>query len=143
MRASGTTSFSLFCLIVAVTFVGSVSNTLGSEPNVWTSIGPDGGGINALAIDPQNPRTLYSATSGGIFKSTDGGESWKVLSAPDGLDVSVVAISPLNPATVYAGTSTGVFKTTDGGSTWSSPQMSFPVFTMAIAPGSAGTIFAI
>ncbi len=32
--------------------------------NVWTSHGPKGGNINALAIDPQTPTTLYAGTSG-------------------------------------------------------------------------------
>jgi hypothetical protein len=36
----------------------------------WTSIGPDGGGITALALDPTTPATIYAGTRGdGIFKS--------------------------------------------------------------------------
>ena len=34
--------------------------------------------VNALAIDPRNPTTLYAGTySRGIFRSTDGGASWR------------------------------------------------------------------
>ena len=36
--------------------------------NQWTSIGPDGGPINALAIDPSHPATLYAGTGGGVFQ---------------------------------------------------------------------------
>ena len=45
----------------------------------WTSIGPFGGSINALAVDPQTPTTLYAGTSRGVYKSTDGGTSWRAV----------------------------------------------------------------
>src|SRR5262245_17348291 len=54
--------------------------------NVWTSLGPAGGHVFALAVDPSTPTTLYagmfysdpecryhSCISGGVYKSTDGG----------------------------------------------------------------------
>jgi hypothetical protein len=42
--------------------------------NQWTSNGPEGGRISALAIDPTTPSTLYAGTPGqGVYKSTDGG----------------------------------------------------------------------
>src|SRR5205823_14592254 len=44
--------------------------------NQWTSNGPEGGTVTALAIDPQTPATLYAGTGGGVFKSTDGGATW-------------------------------------------------------------------
>ncbi len=47
---------------------------------VWTSNGPEGGDIRALAIDPATPSTLYAGTGyGGVFKSTDGGENWEAV----------------------------------------------------------------
>lgn len=40
--------------------------------NVWTSNGPEGGSIQALAIDPATPTTLYAGTSdGGVFAIQD------------------------------------------------------------------------
>ena len=44
--------------------------------NQWTSLGPDGGGVSALVLDPQTPTTIYALTSGGIFRSTDSGANW-------------------------------------------------------------------
>ena len=42
----------------------------------WTSLGPGGGLVRALAIDPTNSATVYAGTvGGGVFKSTDGGGS--------------------------------------------------------------------
>jgi hypothetical protein len=49
--------------------------------NVWSGIGPYGGSARALAIDPQNPGTIYAGTSGGVFKTTDGGTSWNAANA--------------------------------------------------------------
>src|SRR2546426_830419 len=93
--------------------------------NVWTTNGPHSETINALAIDPQTPTTLYAGTSGhGVFKSTDGGGNWSAvntgLTTPCGaIWVNALAIDPQTPATLYAGTySSGVFKSTDAGVTW-------------------------
>jgi photosystem II stability/assembly factor-like uncharacterized protein len=66
------------------------------------------------------PTTLYAGTfGGGVFKSTDGGESWESLSITiGGFAVSgySVVIDPAMPTTVYvAGGLAGVFKSTDRG----------------------------
>ena len=75
----------------------------------------------ALAIDPQTPTTLYAGGTGGVFKSTDGGESWSAVSSGlTDLRVSSLAIDPKTPTTLYAGTSgSGVFRSADGGISWS------------------------
>ncbi len=83
--------------------------------------GPPGGHVQALAIDPSSPATLYAGTSGGgIFKSTNGGTSWiSINSGLTSTDVEVLAIDPSNPATLYAGTDgSGLFKSANGGTTW-------------------------
>ena len=87
-----------------------------SSVGVWTSAGPYGGRIWALAIDPTTPATLYAGTDGGgVFKSTDAGGTW--TSANTGLtnlNVQALAINPTTPATLYAGTyNGGVFKSTN------------------------------
>ena len=58
-------------------FTTSQARLVSAGTNVWTSIGPEGGIIHALAIDPVTPATLYAGTSsGGVFKSKNGGGSW-------------------------------------------------------------------
>src|SRR6202162_4411892 len=93
--------------------------------DTWTTNGPEGGEVQALAIDPANPATLYAGTAGGgVSKSTNGGGSWK--SVNNGLTSTIVtalAIDPSAPATLYAGTyggteGGGVFKSTNGGESW-------------------------
>lgn len=90
--------------------------------------GPPGGAVRAIVFDPKDPATLYAATDwSGVFKSTDGGESWTAINA--GLANSSVyslAVSPSEPATLYAGTRNGVFKTTDGGRSWTSSSSGLP-----------------
>jgi photosystem II stability/assembly factor-like uncharacterized protein len=112
MTRSSTWVVALFCLSLADTAVAGV--------NVWTTNGPTGKDIRALAIDPANPATLYAgALDGGVFKSTDSGGTW--AAANTGLTtpyVNALAIDPSTPATLYAGTSGGVFKSTDSGRTW-------------------------
>jgi hypothetical protein len=74
--------------------------------NVWTSIGPEGGWIYAMAINPNTPTTLYAGTyGGGVFKSTDGGASWSAVnSGLTNLYVWDLAVDPTAPNTLYAGT---------------------------------------
>ena len=92
--------------------------------NVWTSNGPEGGEVRALAIDPQTPSTVYAGTGGGVFKSTNGGASWSVINSGPTFayynPVQALAIDPQTPSTVYAGIpGSGVFKSTNGGASWS------------------------
>ena len=100
----------------------------------------DAGAVD-LAMDPSNPRILYASTwrfrrgpyffeSGGegsaLWKSTDGGDSWKELSRNKGmpkgtLGIIGVSVSPSNPQNVYAiveAKDGGVFRSRDGGDTW-------------------------
>lgn len=98
-------------------------------------------GVVDLALDPTNPRVLYAASwqvrrlpwgfeSGGpgsaIYKSTDGGDSWKKL-AGEGLPSKGVwgrigvAVSPVRPDRVWAvieAEDGGVFRSDDAGATW-------------------------
>jgi parallel beta-helix repeat protein len=87
----------------------------GSE---WTSVGGPYTGkwifktycsISSLVVDPTDPDTVYAGTvGGGIWKTTNGGESWEKIwdtPVPDkSLDVNALAISPANPNTIYAAT---------------------------------------
>lgn len=85
--------------------------------------------IQALAINPQNPSILYAGTvyysygmsSGGVYKSTDSGASWRSVST--GISkpfITALAIDPITPTTLYAGTDQGMlFKSSDGGIGWS------------------------
>lgn len=101
----------------------------------WEAKGPInvGGRITDLVLDPSNQTTIYAGTaSGGIFKTTDVGNSWTPIFDDAGaLSIGNLAIDPQNPQTLYAGTGEangsfdsaafpgdGIYKTTDGGVNW-------------------------
>jgi hypothetical protein len=87
-----------------------------ADGHTWSSIGPEGGTTYALAIDPAAPATLYAGTDGGVFKSTNGGASWRAASTGlTYITVRSLALDPATPTTVYAGTNGGMFKSTNGG----------------------------
>ena len=119
-RSSGAFPWLLQHLIVAGLLV-CVATVAEAGVDVWTTNGPEGGSIFALAIDPTTPATLYAGTTGGLFKSLDAGANWSAVNS--GLTNTFVldlAIDPTTPATLYAGTNGGgVFKSLNAGANWS------------------------
>ena len=80
------------------------SGTVRAGVNEWTNVGPAGGSIQCLIVDSQDPNTVYAGTRVGVFKSTDGGESWTPISgSPDRIRLLT------DPNTVYAGGPDGLF----------------------------------
>ncbi|RMG57750.1 MAG: PKD domain-containing protein, partial [Bacteroidetes bacterium] len=101
--------------------------------DLWTVEGPAniGGRINTVAIHPSNPNILLTGSaSGGIHRSTDGGQNWTpVFDDKPFLAIGHISFDPGNPDIVYAGTGDpnisgypfigdGVYKSTDGGQSW-------------------------
>lgn len=87
-------------------------------PGRWLpSRGPYGGGLT-IAVDRSDPNVLYAGGWGTVFKSTDGGGSWKGVTNEPWTRVDSMAIDEAQPRVVYAGTDRGVAKTADGGRTW-------------------------
>jgi hypothetical protein len=106
----------------------------------WSEAGPNnvGGRTRALAVDVTNPNTIIAgAVSGGIWKSTDNGNSW-ILKSSSATILSVTAIaqdprpgftstwyyttgemqgSAGNPGSDFTGD--GIYKSTDNGESWS------------------------
>jgi photosystem II stability/assembly factor-like uncharacterized protein len=89
----------------------------------WVPLGPEGGSVRALVVDPSDPRVVYAAAAeNGIFKSLDGGKTWRLLPGSLGLrdyPYKEILIHPAEPENVYALTSpSGIFKSADAGETW-------------------------
>ena len=117
-----------------------------TESLAW--LGTDGGAVQSLAIDPQDPHVIYLGTWGsGLYKSVDSGKTWAPARA--GLGASLIwslAVDPHNSNIVYAGTHKGgLYKSVDGGSTWvlssNGIQANAVVYTIAIDPASSNRIF--
>lgn len=94
--------------------------------------------IGSVCIQQSNPAVLWAGTGegnprnslnigGGIYKSLDGGKSWKLMGLEKTRNIHRIIIDPTDPNTIYAGAignpfaehpERGVYKTTDGGQTW-------------------------
>jgi len=122
--------------------------------------------IGALAIDPQNPKTLWVGTGeswtrnsvsvgDGIYKSTDGGENWTNMGLKESERISKVLIDPHDSNTVYAcvpgklwsdSEERGLYKTTDGGGTWNKVlkggNLSTGCSMISMDPSNPQTIYA-
>ncbi len=110
----------------------------------WQHVGlDDTRQIGRIAVDPRDEDTLFVAALGhvfgpndqrGVFRSTDGGDSWeRVLHVDDRTGAIDVAIDPNNPRVIFAsfwhvsrtpwslesgGPGSGLYRSTDGGDTW-------------------------
>lgn len=76
--------------------------------------------FHAMALSFADPKTMYGWDSGGrgLFRSTDGGGTWEVLS-PQGLPAQIFALAaPGQAGAVLAGAREGLFRSDDAGATW-------------------------
>lgn len=125
----------------------------GAGSNRWTTTGPYGGSVMALAADPITPGTVYASNVGvGVFKTCDGGATWLLSAAGMPADYfgGPLAVDPVTPSTIYAGagrccSGPDVFKSTDGGSTWLAAGAGLPngpVESIAVDGLSPDTVYA-
>ena len=128
----------------ATWYVASAAGGVWKTTNAGTSFAPvfDGEGsfsIGAVTIDSKNPNVVWVGTGennaqrvvaygDGIYKSIDGGKSWKKMGLEESEHIARIVIDPRNSDVVYVaaqgplwrkGGDRGVYKTTDGGKTWS------------------------
>lgn len=87
-------------------------------------------GVQGIAINPQNPSTVIAATSEGLYRSFDSGNSWSnVLTNPMCVQISYMPgdTSVLLASVGNSGTSgTGIYRSSDGGTTWSNSSAGMP-----------------
>lgn len=98
--------------------------------NAWSWRGPKHDTASSQApqviqilIDRTNPSIVYAGTNQGVYRSTDGGETWVArnqgLGGYGDLVISGLALHPTNSQTLFIGTwGYGIFRTTDSGAHW-------------------------
>jgi photosystem II stability/assembly factor-like uncharacterized protein len=108
--------------------------------------------VRSVAVDPRNSKVIYVSGNGGIFKSTDGGETWTTMNVGLTPYVSVKSYAPyavqflvMDPqrGTLYAISTGGILRSRNGGTTW------FPVDdglasanTLALDPRDPSRLYA-
>jgi photosystem II stability/assembly factor-like uncharacterized protein len=112
----------------------------------WVPIGPDGGNITALALDPQQPATLfalpYEPAGPRVFKTTTGGESWATVGLLPDASVTMLLVDPHQSDYIYGMTSNAIWRTTDGGASWDNYSLQTYVTSLAADPLVAGRLLA-
>lgn len=140
----------------------------------WKNIGFENGErISGIAFNPDNSQEAYVAVLGalwgdseerGVYKTTDGGQSWeKILYVDETTGASDVVMDPNDPNTLYAslwefrrtpwsfasgGENSGLYKSTDGGKSWNKIHKGFPKgklgrIAVAVAPSDPKILYAV
>ncbi|MBK9658049.1 MAG: sialidase [Rhodanobacteraceae bacterium] len=116
--------------------------------------------IGAIALDPSNPKNVWVGTGeswtrnsvsvgNGVYRSSDGGESWSYLGFPESERIAKILVHPKNGNIAYVcvpgklwsdSADRGLYKTTDGGIHWSlilkGPNLSTGCSGMSFDPGN-------
>jgi large repetitive protein len=127
--------------------VATVTLTVASH--VWTPLGPEGGLVNVVLVDPRSAATVYAGTQNGLFKSLDGGATWRLSSTGinilQGRFVYRVALAP-DGVTLFASVpNNATYRSVDAGATWSPMTNGLAgifVSAFAIDPASPATVLA-
>ncbi len=140
----------------------------------WKAVGLEKAGqIGKVVIHPKDPDRVYVAALGnifgpnperGVFRSTDGGETWQhVLAISDSTGAVDLAMDPNNPRILYAGmwraerkpwtlidggTEGGVYKSTDAGETWTRLKGGLPggllgKVGVAVSPANSNRVWVL
>jgi photosystem II stability/assembly factor-like uncharacterized protein len=124
-------------------YVATAASGIWKTTNAGTSFEPvfehePVSSMGELAIAPSDTNVIYAGTGeedsrnsispgGGMYKSTNGGRSWKFIGLGETQQIGRIVVNPTDPNTVYVAAlghawgpnkERGLYKTTDGGATW-------------------------
>lgn len=123
------------------------------------------GSIGAIAVAPSNPAVIYVGTGesdmrsdiaygNGMYKSTDGGNSWTHIGLTDSQQIARILVDPTDSNKVFVAAlghaygpnkERGVFRSNDGGTTWQRilfHDENTGAIDLAFEPGNTSTIYA-
>ncbi len=140
-------------LAILLATLGLAAGSAGEDLNRWDSIGPDAaapgnyvGPVGAIAVDPRNPAILYAGISRGLYKTEDGGTTWRQLlqdrvpssipANPTYWAFTLIAIDPADPDIVLAASGGGsVFRSANAGESWLTVLSTQGVASLDATPG--------
>jgi photosystem II stability/assembly factor-like uncharacterized protein len=115
----------------------------------WTEFRVSGGDVYTFAVNPKNPKVIWGGGSNGrsgLWRSSDGGASWKQLGTglPESNQPHRIVVDPSEPDTLYMSARRGGYKSSDGGETWTpfggSVQQE-EIESLTMHPASPQTLF--
>ena len=122
------------------------NDTAGAGGGTWERLPLplEPGSVDSLVVDPDAPSTLFAKTSGGVYRSTDGGSSWTQTLSFSAIAGQTLAaeFDPAHPSTIYLlviprdGVAARLLRSDDGGVSWAEaagkPPKPFGVWPPAI-----------
>jgi photosystem II stability/assembly factor-like uncharacterized protein len=138
----------------SILLVGTITGIFRSQDSgeTWTllptSRTPDLIDVESLAIDPRSTDVIYAGTWHLPYKSTDGGQNWRVINKGiiDDSDIFAINIDPRNANHVIASACSGIYETTDAGENWHKiqgiPSQSRRTRAILQHPSIPGLVFA-
>jgi photosystem II stability/assembly factor-like uncharacterized protein len=154
-----------------VIYVGAASGGVWKSSDGGTTFAPKFDdqpvqSIGAIALDPSNPKNVWVGTGeswtrnsvsvgNGVYRSTDGGETWTHLGLPESERISKILVHPADGNTVYVcapgklwsdSDQRGLYKTVDAGKTWTKvlagPNLSTGCSDLEMDPGNPDVLVA-
>lgn len=136
-----------------------------NDGTTWTPVfdHESAASVGAVAVAPSDDKTVWAGTGesngrnssswgDGVYKSTDGGATWKNMGLKDTHEIARIAIDPADPNVVYVAAAghlwgpnreRGLFKTADGGKSWRAVLAPGPeVGAIDVALGAGGVVLA-
>jgi hypothetical protein len=149
----------ILSLIILTSYSSPADDSLVFKDLEYRCVGPSRGGrVTAVTGVPSKPSTFYlGSTGGGVWRTTDYGQSWTNIT--DGFletgSIGAIRVAPSNPEIIYVGTGSdgirsnvitgrGVYKSGDEGKTWKfmGLRQAGQIGAVEIHPTNPNTVFA-
>lgn len=124
------------CIVVPL--LGASATVAGAQD--WMPIGPPGGAMNSVAVDPDDPDTVYAVGSFQLFRSGNGGRDWQPQPVREAQNIAVAS-----GGVVYVDGLPSPSKSSDGGRTWQ-PLAALAgeyVYAFAVNPTQPQVVYAL
>jgi photosystem II stability/assembly factor-like uncharacterized protein len=115
----------------------------GDGGETWANVSKNhliDGGINAIAIDPNNGDIVLAASGSFLYRSTNGGGSWATVLNVGGLNAAELTFHPSNSNIALLASDRGTYRSTDGGLTFTQVAAAAS-YDVKFKPGNPNTVY--